>query len=164
MYKIMADQTEIFRHWLHKVIKKDKRITGKKLAELAKCDPSTISSYIRFRTRPDYATQEIIKALLGATDQEVTEQGEAEIAQKTTTQSTAPEQPESNVLVLEHQKVITLFKDQARGKYLNELLVEIEDLAPDELDEVAGLLERKVDRLRKRRSPIRPLKDGSSTS
>jgi hypothetical protein len=75
-----------------------------------------------------------------------------------------PEQPESNVLVLEHQKVITLFKDQARGKYLNELLVEIEDLAPDELDEVAGLLERKVDRLRKRRSPIRPLKDGSSTS
>jgi transcriptional regulator with XRE-family HTH domain len=164
MYKIMADQTEIFRHWLHKVIKKDKRITGKKLAELAKCDPSTISSYIRFRTRPDYATQEIIKALLGATDQEVTEQGEAEIAQKTTTQSTASEQPEANVLVLEHQKMIERFKDKSRGKYLNTLLLEIEELDPDALDEIADNLQNRLKYLRKKSSPTRPLKDGSSTS
>ena len=44
--EFMKDETEIFISWLIKYIKIDKKITGKKLAGLVNCDPTTISSYI----------------------------------------------------------------------------------------------------------------------
>jgi transcriptional regulator with XRE-family HTH domain len=174
----MDDNTEIFRHWLHKVIKKDKRITGKQLAALVKCDPSTISSYIRFRTRPDHSMQEAIKAELHVTDQEVTAQGRAEMnatLPAVTGHGTASEQPPASphrratdtgnmVELSEHQIMVTRFKDKARGKHLNELLLEIEELDPGALDEVTGILRVKIDTLRKRTSPRQSPQDKSSAS
>lgn len=122
MYKIMPDQTEIFRYWLRKVIKKDKRITGKKLAKLVPCDPSTISSYVRFRTRPDYDTQVTVKRILGATDAEVTEQGLEEMAQ----QQQAPAQPTitTNMATIPRRRAIE-FQDRARGEAAMKALAEI---------------------------------------
>jgi hypothetical protein len=68
------------------------------------------------------------------------------------------------VTLSEHQIMVTRFKDKARGQHLNTLLLEIEELDPGELDEVAETLQAKLRKLRKRRSPSLPLKDGSSTS
>jgi hypothetical protein len=64
----------------------------------------------------------------------------------------------------EHQIMVTRFKDKARGKYLNELLLEIEELDPGALDEVTGILRVKIDTLRKRTSPAKPRQEGSSAS
>ncbi len=50
--RAMEDEQKIFSAWLKKYIKKDKKMTAKELAGKLKCDPSTISSYIRNRTHP----------------------------------------------------------------------------------------------------------------
>jgi transcriptional regulator with XRE-family HTH domain len=61
----MENEPKIFTAWLRKVIKDDKQITAKELAKRIGCDPTTISSYIRNRTKPNFETR---AQILDATD------------------------------------------------------------------------------------------------
>jgi transcriptional regulator with XRE-family HTH domain len=64
----------------------------------------------------------------------------------------------------EHQKMVSRFKDPPRGKYLNELLLEIEELDTDALNEVVGILQVKLNSLRGKKSSRKPHQDESSAS
>lgn len=141
----MDDQTEIFRHWLRKIIKKDKRITGKQLAALVGCDPSTISSYIRMRTRPDYGIQETIQNKLGVTDQEVTEQGKAEIKNL---QQTVLVQPQPETLPTGTRRSAIEFNNRATADEIMTALKEIEKLDPGELEFFRSIILNRLDYLR----------------
>ncbi|RLB86483.1 MAG: hypothetical protein DRH26_17195 [Deltaproteobacteria bacterium] len=50
MLKIMEDELKVFRAWLYKYVKKDKKITGKKLASLIGVSGPTLTSYHSGRT------------------------------------------------------------------------------------------------------------------
>lgn len=71
----------------------------------------------------------------------------------------------NRVELSDHQVMVTRFKDPERGKEINELLLKIEELAPEVLDELRFTLEKRLEYLRGSQSSPKPAQqDKSSTS
>lgn len=82
MFTNMEDEIQIFVAWLKKYIKVDKKITGKALAGKIFCDPTTISSYIRKRTAPDFETRAKILEEVDVSYEKMIKDGKEALAKK----------------------------------------------------------------------------------
>jgi len=169
MLRIMENETKIFVCWLIKLIKKDKKIKAKELARLVGCDASTISGYIRGRTKPD---DDIRQAILKATETpyaQMMEIGRRESEPKAPELAgedintliderfkTLTQQPDNNILMFrseterEHFKIMQSFIDQETAKTFNEYLAELERLSVSEYELMLSTLKIKVKRLREK--------------
>jgi transcriptional regulator with XRE-family HTH domain len=177
---VMDNRREAFSRALRYFIENGKNITQTRISKATGIKQGMISG---MKTGKRYGTEESrreIAAFFGKPYEEFLQIGERLIdaeskAGLSGTAPTASEQPPATphrratdtgnmVTLSEHQIMVTRFKDKARGKYLNELLLEIEELDPGALDEVTGILKVKIDTLRKRTSPRQSPQDKSSAS
>lgn len=150
----MENETKIFVAWLIKYVKKDKRITGRKLAQKIECDPTTISSYVRRRTKPDYETRSRILNALGISHDEMMSIGRSELSASiptptmtATATNTPPETSQIADISQKHHGIIDQFEDKERATRINEMLVQIEKIDDDELEEIQDLIAAKLKKL-----------------
>lgn len=136
---IMENELEIFVAWLIKYIKDDKRITGKKLAGLVSCDPTTISSYIRRRTKPDFDMRVNILKVLDVDYNEMLKGGRAVMSFKPPPQTNAPpnQKPTCQEKLNDLQKkqdqnfwgLMNEYQDRKSALEINKMIIEIEKMA-----------------------------------
>jgi len=159
----MENETKIFVAWLIKLIKKDKKIKGKALASLVGCDASTISGYIRGRTKPNF---EIRQAILEATGTDYADM--LAIGRRELQPAIQPDilkrlekleekhiQP-PNITDFqaaknrEHHEKINEFQNHEIALKINNTLVAIEKLDPEALEEIEKTLQIKFEALAKK--------------
>lgn len=164
MLQIMEDERKIFVAWLKKFIKIDKIKTGKYLAEKVGCDPTTISSYIRNRTKPDLAMRTAILDASGVTYGEMLKIGRDEL--KKSGQSPNIDADSDNVLTFktkieqEHFKIIQTFDDPDTALQFNSFLSKLEKLDVRKYEEIFGRVRGIVRELESQRRPP----EGTGTS
>lgn len=162
----MEDETKIFVGWLVRLIKKDKKIKAKVLAHRIGCDASTISSYVRGRTKPDFETRHTILAATQTPYETMLEIGRRELQPVTQPdilkrleklEKKHSEPYTDNIKDFQslknqdHHHKINEFKNQNLALKLNHVLVEIEKLDPSALEEIEDILNAKLKALAKKK-------------
>lgn len=136
---VMENKQKIFTAWLKRYIKIDKKTTGKRLAALIDVDPSTISSYIRYRTKPN---SEIMESILKATKvdhDKMLKEGAEQLEIERLKEKEQNNMVEFNSKIeKEHYEVIKRFKDSETAKDFNDVLVRLEKISPAKYYEFFG--------------------------
>ena len=164
---IMENELEIFVAWLIKFIKNDKRITGKELALRIGCDPTTISSYIRRRTKPDFDTRIAILNAVGVPYEDMMREGRIKLgnfvtattppvtmtAQATTTPAPPRQKTDIEIqLNKNHQEIVGRFEFKELAIEINRTLLEIEKIGGrDEMIKAQGAMEERLRELIKKK-------------
>jgi transcriptional regulator with XRE-family HTH domain len=136
---MIKNDQKIFCAWLKLHIKVGKAITGKELASLIGVDPTTISSYIRYRTKPNPDIMEKILKVTNVSYDEMLKKGNEQL------EIDIREKEEKNNMVefnskieKEHYEIIKRFKDSETAKDFNDVLVRLEKLSPAKYYEFFG--------------------------
>jgi len=154
------NETKIFVAWLIKYIKKDKRITGKELARRVGCDPTTISSYKRRRTKPDYEMRCKILKAVDMPYEKMMEEGRRELKAAPpslpipTHPQPTPNRPKTDLekqIEKDCKKIMRTFKYRDLVIEIAKTLLEIEKTGGrDELLRVQGSIEDRLQALLKK--------------
>lgn len=168
----MEDTIELFIYWLTHITKIEKRYSQKEIAAFLGADPSTVSSYTRRRTKPDFQAMQIVLRETGTTEAEMIlrgrqlkaySEGQKDDIKKNKTPSETPiitPPPQNNrksvtKITREHQELVENFKDKETAKELNHMLIKIEALDEDAyLDlygEVAKVYKKTLSKNKKRK-------------
>jgi len=178
MLKIMENEEEIFRAWLKKHVKYDRVITGTKLAKLIGVPGPTITAYHSGRmndngerkfTRIPYSVRKKISEVTNTPYEEILKAGRAELAPYTTPdvlsekvsdmedalKKLTAESKNRAINDLEghhiskHQKLVLEFSQAELAFDINHKLVELERLAPTELEEINDIIDIKLRKFRR---------------
>jgi hypothetical protein len=185
MLKIMANETEIFRKWLHRVIR-DKKLTvdgepakAKDLAKALKINAATLTGYHLGRSLPGGERHfpdiphDIQVEILEKTrtpreemlrigrienapkDPDIYERVEALEKQKSQTNYTN----DNSVLSIHHQ-IIEQFQQKELALEINHAMLELERMNPDELKEIAKYVHFRKSEAKKIQPPAPQKKRG----
>jgi transcriptional regulator with XRE-family HTH domain len=170
MLKIMENETEIFTAWLRRYLKKDKVLTGKKLASLIGCFPSTITSYLNKRTSPDFKVQAKIQRAVNIPRKKILEIGRHELnsqnhledriakleaqlpSLQTAVTSTNDIEIQKAKKNARHHEIIDQFKNHKLATEINIKLVELEQYSEEELKGIQDIIDSRLKRWRKKMS------------
>lgn len=161
MLLIMENEEEIFRAWLKKYVKEDKKITGRKISKKLNVTPPTVTAWHSGRKNykgekyfphiPFEAREKIIK-ITGVSHNQIFKEGRDILSsrgQKTT--GTHPCETCSgnifkinNALEGKHLSIIRQFKNKELACVINEKLVELESLDQTALAEIIVEIKAKI--------------------
>lgn len=170
MLIIMENDEEIFRAWLRKYVKEDKKITGVEISKKLKVPPPTVTAWhsgrknykgVKYFPQIPFDVREKIVEITGVSSEIIMKEGREILFPKDKT--TTLEQPEAcptcqknkdNIFQLngpleaEHLGIIRRFKNKYLACTLNELLVELEALDDGELACVVSNVKKKIEALK----------------
>jgi len=160
MFRVMENEIKVFVAWLKKYVKDDKQMTAKAIALEIGVDPTTISGYIRKRTKPSFKIREKITKATGVDYKDIMSQGRQAIKNKNQPVETSDRDnfvKFETDLEREPFEVIKTFRYQEKAILANKLLSELEQLDIEEYFALIGKLEGRVAMLRQNKESNQPL-------
>lgn len=156
MLIIMENEEEIFRAWLKKYVKEDKKITGLEISKRLKVTPPTVTAWHsgrknykgeKYFPHIPFNAQEKIIEITGVNHDQIMIEGrkilspnaESDIEQRLLEIEKRLESP-ACLITERHRKVIDGFIQKELALEINEELSALERLNPSQLKEILGII------------------------
>jgi len=160
----MENKEEIFRAWLKKYVKEDKKVTGRQLSKRLNVTPPTVTAWHsgrknykgeKYFPHIPFDVQKKIIEMVGIPEDQILTEGRKILSIKNTDREDDKcDTCSENVFKLndpleaEHLSIIRKFKNKHMACTLNRYLVELEDLDDGEFAGVVSDVKRKIETLR----------------